>query len=213
MKQKKALITGGSGGIANAIREDLELLGYEVFSPGRSELDVSNPASVESYFSREEIFDVVINNAGEIYVKPLCDSEVDLWENVINTNLFGSYRIARRSLINNKDAVIINISSMSAYQYFKDFSAYASSKSAIVAMTKCWAQEGLKAYSICPGSVNTKFRSKLRKNIGKSSESHLDDPDMLRPEDISKIVLDILEDKYANGSSILIRKNDIFEVR
>ena len=44
---KKVLITGGSGGIAQAIKALLEREGYEVFAPGRSQLDVTDWHSVD----------------------------------------------------------------------------------------------------------------------------------------------------------------------
>ena len=101
---------------------------------------------------------------------------------------------------------------MSAYQYFENFSAYASAKAGIVAMTKCLAAEGVKAYSICPGGVETPFRKKLAKNTNQpadSSKIEIGGP-LLSPFEIAEIVDDILSEKYQNGSSILIRKNDIF---
>ena len=123
----------------------------------------------------------------------------------MDVNLVGTYRVAREALRSSASTTIINIASMSAYQYFPNFSSYASSKAAVVAMTKCLSEEGVKAYSICPGGVDTKFRKKISK-ISTTA-------DMLNPSDIGEIVRDILNGKYANGSSILTRKNDIFEIR
>ena len=211
---KTALITGGSGGIASGLDFSLSKMKYKVLKPSRAQLDVLDTLSMHSFFDLNEI-DVLINNAGQIYTSPLVDSDTWLWENVVKVNLFGTYKMTREALRRNKQTTIINISSMSAYQYFENFSAYASSKAGIVAMTKCLAAEGVKAYSICPGSVDTPFRKKLLRNVKESdmSKSHVNSKDMLLPSEIGDIVYDILNNKYANGSSILIRKNDIFEVR
>ena len=212
---KTVLITGGSGGIASGISGVLKDSNYKILAPGRSELNVTSSESIHAFFKDHGPFDIVINNAGEIYVSDIGTSDTWIWENVVNVNLFGTYRVTKEALRQSNDVIIINISSMSAYQHFKGFSAYSSSKAGIVALTKCLSAEGTSAYSICPGSVDTKFREKLLKN---ASDQHkkakvINDNDMLMPSDIGEIVFDILNDKYKSGSCILIRKNDIFEVR
>ena len=215
MIQKRVLITGGSGGIASGILGVLSNSNYKVLSPSRSDLNVTSSESIHLFFKNYGPFDVVINNAGEIYISDTSTSDTWLWENVINVNLFGTYKVTKEAIRQRNEVTIINISSMSAYQHFKGFSAYSSSKAGIVALTKCLSAEGVNAYSICPGSVDTKFREKLLKNASQEDKKkrELSDNDMLMPSDIGEIVFDILSGKYENGSSILIRKNDIFEVR
>jgi len=215
MSKQRVLITGGRGDIASGMSAILKNLNYEVSSPGKAELDVVNSMSISNYFDDSEKFDVLINNAGEIYLSDLKDSNIWLWENVVNVNLFGTYRMCREAIRRNDNVTVINIASMSAYQYFKSFSAYASSKAGVVALTKCLAAEGINAYTVCPGSVDTKFRQKLLKNMsnGEIEERYTCHKDMLMPIEIGEIVSDILNKKYESGSSILIRKNDIFEVR
>ncbi len=210
---KRALITGGSGDIGRAIQEKLSHLGYKVFSSSRKALDVVSEKSLSSFFESAPAFDLVINNAGDIHVGSFVDTDKKEWEKIIDINLIGTYRVSHEILSRNVNAIIINISSMSAYQFFENFSSYASSKAAVVAMTKCMAKEGIKAYVICPGSVDTKFRKKLNKNPSSHAKKHINDPDMLSPKDIAHICEEIIDEKYLVGSSILIRKNDIFEVR
>lgn len=60
---KKVLITGGNGGIAIAIKEELELEGYEVYAPGRQELDVTDIISIEKAVSKF-VPDILVNAAG-----------------------------------------------------------------------------------------------------------------------------------------------------
>ena len=57
---KKVLITGGNGGIAIAIKEELELEGYVVCAPGRQEMDVTDVNSIEKIVSNF-IPDILIN--------------------------------------------------------------------------------------------------------------------------------------------------------
>lgn len=62
--RKKVLITGGKGGIAIAIKEELELAGYIVSAPGHQEMDVTDIISIEKVVSTF-VPDILINAAGK----------------------------------------------------------------------------------------------------------------------------------------------------
>ena len=65
---KKVLITGGQGDIAQAITKKLLYEGgYDIKTPGKEELDVTNVEMVEQ-FVKNFVPDILINNAG--YVCP-----------------------------------------------------------------------------------------------------------------------------------------------
>ena len=87
---KTVLITGGSGGIASGIAGVLKDLNFKISMPGREELNVTSTESIHDYFESHGPFDIVINNAGEIYISDISTSDTWLWENVINVNLFGT---------------------------------------------------------------------------------------------------------------------------
>ena len=64
MKMKKIVITGGDGDIAQGIKQLLlKKSGFEVCTPGRFELDVTNIDLVQEYMSENKP-DILINNAG-----------------------------------------------------------------------------------------------------------------------------------------------------
>ena len=65
-RKRKALITGASRGIGKAIAEKFREHGYEVVTPTRQEMDLTDGASVDAYISqhKDEYFDVIVNNAG-----------------------------------------------------------------------------------------------------------------------------------------------------
>ena len=65
--KNKVLITGGNGDIAQAIKEQLENEGYDVYAPSRTEMDVTDWDSIEKAMKKFKP-DVLINNAG--YVVP-----------------------------------------------------------------------------------------------------------------------------------------------
>ena len=61
---RNALITGGSRGIGLAIKKQLEVDGYLVFAPTRSELNLSNPESINGYLSSLRCdLDILVNDA------------------------------------------------------------------------------------------------------------------------------------------------------
>ena len=66
------LLTGGSRGIGKSIKDLFELQGHNVYSPAREELDLSKPISLPKCE-----FDIVINNAGVNFLKPILDIDND----------------------------------------------------------------------------------------------------------------------------------------
>lgn len=72
---EKVLITGGNGGIAQALKQLLEAEDYEVWAPSRSEMDVTNWQSIEAAM-QQFTPDILVNNAG--YVVPRSVRAMDL---------------------------------------------------------------------------------------------------------------------------------------
>ena len=148
--KKKVLITGGSGGIAQAVKKLLEADGYDVFAPTRSEMDVTDWESVESVVAKF-VPDILINNAG--YVVPRSVKEMDL----VNTkkhfdiNVGGVFYCTGIALKYNPELQIVNIGSAAAVESHATWSEYCASKAAVVMATKCWAEDGLYAVVISPG--------------------------------------------------------------
>ncbi len=198
---KKALVTGGEGGmgtaIATALRND-----YEVFSPDVADLDVTNHAQIEALFEKHGGFDVVVNNAGTIHPVPVKDSVPEKWINDIRVNLIAPYFISRLALQYHPEAIIINIASTAGYAAYKEWSSYCASKAGVITLTKSMANEGVQAFAISPGATDTQFRN------------HFDLPsdNLMPPERIGELVLEILDGKYEPGVSLFVRKND-FEIR
>ncbi len=92
--KKNILITGASKGIGKAIKMTLEEKGFNCIVPERSELDISNLASIEAYFLSLEVeIDGLVNNAGINVIgdiDSIKDSDV---EKMINVNLIAPLKI------------------------------------------------------------------------------------------------------------------------
>jgi NAD(P)-dependent dehydrogenase (short-subunit alcohol dehydrogenase family) len=179
--QRIALVSGASRGIGREIaRQLVDEHGFLVLAGARDprtvdlrgsvvpvQLDVTDPASVEAARRRIESdpgqLDVLINNAG---VGGPTDraADVDPGEahRVLETNLFGAWRLAQATLPllhASDDPRIVNVSSGMGQlaEMGGGYAAYRISKAALNALTRVLAAEepDIRANSICPGWVRT----------------------------------------------------------
>lgn len=199
-KNKKVLITGGNGGIAQAIKMLLEKDGYVVKAPTRQEMDVTNWDSIEAVV-KEFVPDILINNAG--YVVPQSIKRMDL-ENTkkhFDVNVGGTFYCTGIALKYNPNLHIVNVGSAAAVESHATWSEYCASKAAVVMATKCWAEDGLYAVAISPGRTRTKMRKFLFPNEDQST--------LLEPEDFAKVVMRGVRKEYPSGANILVRKQNV----
>lgn len=198
--KKKVLITGGSGGIAQAIKSLLEEEGYIVYAPTRMEMDVTSWSSIESVI-KEFVPDILINNAG--YVVPQSIKEMDL-ENTkkhFDINIGGTFYCTGIALKYNPNLQIVNIGSAAAVESHATWSEYCASKAAVVMATKCWAEDGLYAVSISPGRTRTKMRKFLFPDEDQNT--------LLEPDDFAKVVMKGVHREYPSGANIIVRKQNV----
>jgi len=103
---------------------------------------------VKQYFEK---VDILINNAGLLINKPIAELTDDDFDQTFNINVKSAFKLTRELLpLFNKDAHIVNISSMGGVQgsaKFPGLSLYSSSKAALAVLTECLAEE-LKAQHI-----------------------------------------------------------------
>ena len=201
--RKKVLITGGNGGIAIAIRKELELEGYDVYAPGRHELDVTDVASIEKVMS-EFVPDILVNAAG--YVVPQSVKEADLvsTKKHIEINLLGTFYCTQIALKHNSQLDIINVGSAASITTHATWSEYCASKAGVVMATKCWAEDGLYSVVISPGRTRTKMRKALFPNEDQST--------LLEPADFAKVIMKAIKKEYPTGTHIIVRKNNVQDI-
>ncbi|WP_235295643.1 SDR family oxidoreductase [Portibacter marinus] len=215
MKDKVILITGGSKGIGYGIAEILVGEGAKVAITSRSqkaadqaaealklesnpnvigiESDVTDMNSEEAAVKKTvEAFgslDVLIANAGVGHFANIKDMTEKHWHQTIDTNLtgvFNSVKAAVNEIIKSK-GYIITIASLAGTNFFSQGSAYNASKFGLVGFTQAimldLRQDGVKVSTIMPGSVATYFNG---------NEPSPEDDWKIQPEDIGKLVLDLL---------------------
>lgn len=198
--KKKVLITGGSGGIAQAIKALLEEDGYDVLAPTRIEMDVTNWDSIESLVKRF-VPDILINNAGYVIPKSVKEMDLENTKKHIDINVGGTFYCTGIALKYNPNLQIVNVGSAAAVESHATWSEYCASKAAVVMATKCWAEDGLYAVVISPGRTRTKMRKFLFPDEDQST--------LLEPMDFAKVVMKAVRKEYPSGTHIIVRKQNV----
>lgn len=200
---KKVLITGGNGGIAIAIKEELEREGYVVKAPGRQELDVTNVCTIEKVV-KDFVPDILINAAGYVVPQSVKDADVESTKKHIEINLLGTFYCTQIALKYNPQLDIVNVGSAAAVTTHATWSEYCASKAGVVMATKCWAEDGLYSVVISPGRTKTKMRKALFPDE--------DQDTLLEPADFGKVVMKAVRKEYPTGTHIIVRKNNVQDI-
>ena len=231
-RSKKVLITGGAKGIGIEIARAFAKKGNEVIiadkdneagllntellrSEGRRvffyHADVSKPSDI-SNMVKETLntlgrIDILINNAGLGIWKSPEELTVNEWDNVINTNLRGSFLCSREVapiMRINGGGSIINIASTRALMSEANSEAYAASKGGILALTHAmaasFAKDNIRVNCISPGWIETGDYNKLRKV---DHEQHFSRR-VGKPSDIAEACIFLSENDFINAANIVI---------
>lgn len=163
-----AVITGGHGTLAQALRRELTAQGWRVLAPAKAELDVRDPQAVAVFFESLTRLDLLINNAGIRRDAPFSKQSPEDWTAVIDTNLTGGWRCCRAALPvmrRQGRGHIVNISSHTARHGVPGQAAYGASKAALLALTQSLAAEcgpdNIRVNAILPGWMPTAFNETL----------------------------------------------------
>jgi 3-oxoacyl-[acyl-carrier protein] reductase len=145
--------------------------------------------------------DVLINNAGIAAYKEIEKTTEKDWDDILNTNLKGTFLFVRESLPVMKKqgkGIIINVSSALGVAGEANFSAYCASKFGVIGLTQSVADEtvgsGIRVYAVLPGAVKTKLNSDLGLEMKPS--------DLLSPEDVARRIFQLADGKKRSGQLI-----------
>ena len=179
---RSVLVTGGNRGIGRAIAEAFKAAGDQVAITYRSgeppegflavQCDVTDAAAVDAAFAEIEEkqgpVEVLVANAGitkDTLVLRMSDDE---WSSVIDTNLTGSFRVAKRAakgMLRLRRGRIVFISSVVGMLGSAGQVNYAASKSGLVGMARSLARElgsrSITANVVAPGFVETEMTEVL----------------------------------------------------
>jgi ketoreductase len=183
---KVALVTGASRGIGRAIASAYLEEGAKVALCARTvnelesladawnqkerralalECDVTSKDSVARALSELESswgkLHILVNNAGISGRTPLTEDSSELWQQILDVNLTGSFNVTRAALtlMSSGDGRIINMSSVLGRFGVPGYAAYCTSKHGIIGFTRALALElaprRITVNAICPGWVQT----------------------------------------------------------
>ncbi|MGD9974899.1 MAG: SDR family NAD(P)-dependent oxidoreductase [Desulfatirhabdiaceae bacterium] len=129
---------------------------------------VARPEDVENLFDQAmERFgrvDALINNVGMNLITGLADSDIGVWQKIIDSNLNAAYlcsRKAARIMKAQKSGKIVSISSIAAHRSMPVMGIYGVAKAGIEMMTRVLAHElaafQIQVNAVAPGMVKTRF--------------------------------------------------------
>jgi 2-hydroxycyclohexanecarboxyl-CoA dehydrogenase len=178
LEGRKALVTGGAGGIGEAISRRLAAEGAEVWvgdldDDGASKvaaeigghstgLDVTDTDSARTAIEAIDGLDVLINNAGTDEFGFFNQTTPEMWERVLAVNLNGVLNCTHAALPGMQQrgyGRIVSISSEAGRVGSKGSAVYSAAKGGVIAFMKVIAREnaryGITANSIAPGPIET----------------------------------------------------------
>jgi NAD(P)-dependent dehydrogenase (short-subunit alcohol dehydrogenase family) len=192
LKDKTAVVIGGTSGIGLALSRGLAQAGANVVPTGRRADQVRSAASAIEALGRKSLIttsDVTDNSSIENLLKLVCEAfgsveilvncagrtkrmptlefpEAD-WDAILETNLTGTFRACRvfgRHMIERRYGRIINIGSLSSFVGLYEVAAYSASKGGVASLTKALAVEWAK-FGVC---VNALVPGVLRTDLNAS---------------------------------------------
>jgi 3-oxoacyl-[acyl-carrier protein] reductase len=185
------LVTGGTGGIGRATVERLLEEGRAVAFTYRARSDVARElegigagrARAFPYELRDRarprqlVAEVeaalgpitgLVNNAGVQRSQIVGMMSDDAWDEVLDTNLGGAFRVSRAvvpGMVRRRRGAIVNVASLGALRGIAGQAAYAASKAGLLALTRCLAREvgsrNVRVNAVVPGFVETEMTNTL----------------------------------------------------
>src|SRR5215207_2307955 len=223
---RTVLVTGGNRGIGLAIARCFEEVGDRVAITHRSgtapdglvgvRCDVTDSASVDAAFTEAEEqlggpVEVVVANAGVTKDTLLMRMSDEDWDTVVDTNLAGAFRCARRAskgMIRLRRGRIVLISSVVGLYGGPGQANYAASKAGLVGLARSITRElggrGITANVVAPGFIETDMTAELPEETRKTYQAAIPAGRFATPGEVAATVrfLASPEAAYISGAVI-----------
>jgi NAD(P)-dependent dehydrogenase (short-subunit alcohol dehydrogenase family) len=238
LKGSVALVSGASSGIglhlSNALaragarvaiaarrKDKIESAADDLVSNGHQAvavpLDVTKRETIAAAFDAVEgalgPVDVLINNAGVIYIKRFTDQDESQVARLFDTNLKGAFLVAQeaaRRMMKLGHGAIVNVASTAGMRAAGFLSSYAASKAAIIRLTEVMALElaskGIRVNAICPGNIETDMHGAFGKDLQESILQRIPQGRFGKPDDLDGAVLlmSSAAGRYITGATLTV---------
>jgi len=238
IKNKVVIISGGSRGIgracclafaragakvvftyknsraeAEALVKEIEKLKTEVL-PLQADVKDFDQCKKVSEKTREtfKTIDILINNAGITRDKALMMMRKEDWQDVIDTNLGGTFNMTRHCIttfLKQKKGCIINISSVSGIAGIARQTNYSASKAGIIGFTRSLAKEtasyGVRVNAVCPGFIDTDMVNSIREDIKETIKESIPVKRLGTAEEVAGLCLYLAGEKAAYITGEIIK--------
>ncbi|UNC12189.1 SDR family NAD(P)-dependent oxidoreductase [Mycolicibacterium holsaticum] len=240
LDSKVALVTGAGRGLGAAVCESMVKDGATVVAAdvnavnGRElverlgeravfvELDVTSERSWETAVAEVTDqfgkIDVLVNNAGVLWIAPLIGSSLDDYHQVVAVNQTGPYlgmRAVLPGMVEAKRGSIVNVSSMNGIRGMPGESVYSATKHAVIGMTRSVALEvaefGVRVNAVCPGPIDTPMIAEADMGtVGKSNAEALEPlvpfKRLAAPTEVAEVVCFLASDaaSYCSGAEFVV---------
>ena len=225
MTARTVLVTGGNRGIGHAIAAEFVAQGHRVAVTARSgqgpegtltvRADVTDGAALDAAFAEIETklgtVEVVVANAGITRDTLLMRMSDDDFDDVVDTNLGGSFRVVKRAskgMIKAKFGRIVLISSVVGLFGGPGQVNYSSSKAGLVGMARSITRElagrGITANVVAPGFIETDMTAELPEQTQADYKKSIPAGRFATPEEVAKVVVWIASDDAAYISGAVI---------
>jgi len=231
--KKNCLIVGASGGIGNEITKKIAEQNYNLFLIGKNKskllklkkeikkddiiveiesVDLTNEKQIDKSIKKiRKTFgkiDILINTSGLFLIKSIDKTTIEEFEESFKINVRAPFIFSKefsKDMKKSKWGRIVNIGSSSAYNGFKNSTAYCSSKHALLGFSRALFSElkedNVRVYSISPGSTQTK--------MGKLSKDQKFET-FLKPKEIAEYVEFVISfDKQLISEEIRLNRMEI----
>ncbi len=157
--------------------------------------------------------DIVVNNAGVHWTKPIEDETVDGFRRAIDINLIGTFlgiRTAITPMRRREGGSIVNISSLAGTTGLGWHGAYGASKWGVRGLSRSAAAElgvdGIRVNAIMPGAINTSMLPPDREGLGDARFARLPLGRAGSPDEVSSLVVFLASDEssYITGGEFLV---------
>ncbi|MFZ6648186.1 SDR family NAD(P)-dependent oxidoreductase [Undibacterium sp. TJN25] len=250
---RHALVTGGGRGIGLAIAAALLEQGASVTIAGRDKavlqqaaaqlqpkgsvdfigIDVADAESVQAAFAQvvqqRGRIDILVNNAGQAQSAPFHKTGAQLWQQMLDVNLSGTFHCTQQVLPGMLQAGwgrIVNVASTAGLTGYAYVAAYCAAKHGVIGLTRALALEvaskGVTVNAVCPGYTETDIVRDAIANIaaktGRSEEQAKAElaavnpqKRLVRPEEVANAVLWLClpGSSAMNGQSVAVAGGEV----